>query len=241
MATSKPHSTISYNTEPFLKSKLDSWLKAHYIQAYQYIRHKGEDGDKDHIHLRIEPNKALDLMDLTEDLKEPVHGSDKPLGVRPWRPSKEEDWFLYSVHDPKYLKIKYGDGSNKGEKLPYKDEDIVVSENYDLEVAMIRARAMLEHTAPSIIKAIREGESPVKLAELGNNPALINQTLNLFGHGEINKIKSDLLDAQKKLHIALLKNKIYEDFLLSQGYVLGEDSKGLPTIDLNPFLEILNN
>lgn len=241
MATSKPHSTISYNTEPFLRSKLDSWVKAHYIQAYQYIKHKGEDGDKDHIHLRIEPNKALDLMNLTDELKEYVVGSEKPLGVRPWRPSKEEDWFLYSVHDKKYLQIKYGDGSNKGEKLPYKDENIIVSEGYDLEVAFIRARAMLEHTAPSIIKAIRSGESPVKLAEMGNNPVLINQTLNLFGHGEINKIKSDLVDTQGKLHIALLKIKIYEDFLLSEGFLIGEDSKGMPTIDYNPFLDVVNN
>ena len=46
MATQKPISTISYNTEAFLKEKLESWLAEHLIQAYQYICHKGEDGDK---------------------------------------------------------------------------------------------------------------------------------------------------------------------------------------------------
>ena len=104
MATQKPISTISYNTEPFLKEKLDTWYQAHIIQAYQYICHKGEDGDKDHIHVRIEPNKKLDPMDLIEQLREYQIGKDKPLGCRPFRPSKEEDWILYAVHDEEYLK-----------------------------------------------------------------------------------------------------------------------------------------
>ena len=118
MATQKPISTISYNSEAFLKEKLNEWYKDHIIQAYQYICHKGEDGDKDHIHLRIEPNKRVDPMALTEQLKEFEIGKIKPLGIRPWRASKEEDWFLYAVHDKDYLKLKYG-GFQKFEKLPY--------------------------------------------------------------------------------------------------------------------------
>ena len=95
MATQKPISSISYNTEAFLKEKLETWLSAHIIQSYQYICHKGEDGDKDHIHLRIEPNKKVDSMVFMEELREYVKGEDKPLGVRPFRPSKEEDWFFF--------------------------------------------------------------------------------------------------------------------------------------------------
>lgn len=138
MATQKPISTISYNTEGFLKEKLDGWLQAHIIQAYQYICHKGEDGDKDHIHVRIEPNKRLDPMDLQDELKEYQIGHDKPLGCRPFRPSKEEDWFLYAVHDKKYLNLKYG-GGERGEKLHYSWRDIKVPDNYDCEVAFVRA------------------------------------------------------------------------------------------------------
>ena len=87
MATQKPISTISYNSELFLKEKLDNWIKAHIIQTYMYICHKGEDGDKDHIHVRIEPNKKLDPMDLQAQLLEYKIGNDKPLGCRPFRPS----------------------------------------------------------------------------------------------------------------------------------------------------------
>ena len=68
--TSNPLSSISYNTESFLKEKLQSWYDNHLIQCFMYIKHKGEDGDKDHIHFRIEPNRRLDPMNLLEDLKE---------------------------------------------------------------------------------------------------------------------------------------------------------------------------
>lgn len=173
MATQKPISTISYNTESFLKEKLDIWLSAHIIQAYQYICHKGEDGDKDHIHLRIEPNKKLDPMDLQEELREYQIGKEKPLGCRPFRPSKEEDWILYAVHDSQYLKTKYG-GGEKGEKLPYKWQDIVVPEYYDMEIAFIRAKAKLEHTSSNIATRLQRGESPVSLFMEGENPFMVN-------------------------------------------------------------------
>lgn len=173
MATQKPISTISYNTESFLKEKLDIWLKAHIIQTYMYICHKGEDGDKDHIHLRIEPNKKLDPMDLKESLKEYPLGKDKPLVCRPWRPSKEEDWFLYVVHDPDYLKIKYG-GGEKGEKLPYKWQDIKVPEDYDCEIAFIRAKSKLEHTSVNMAARMQKGASPLNLIMEGENVYTVN-------------------------------------------------------------------
>ena len=132
MATSQPISTISYNSLDFLKNKLDTWYRHHMIQCYMFICHKGEDGDKDHIHVRIEPNKRLDPMDLSDMLKEPDPHNTKPLGCRPWRSSKEEDWFLYAIHDKEYLKVKYGN-SNKDGKIEYDISDIICSEGYDVE------------------------------------------------------------------------------------------------------------
>ena len=173
MATQKPISTVSYNSESFLKEKLDTWFKAHIIQAYQYIKHKGEDGDKDHIHLRIEPNKKLDPMDLQSELREFEPGIELPLCCRPWRPSKEEDWFLYVVHDPTYLKLKYG-GGEKGEKLPYVWQDIVVSPFYDCEIAFIRAKAYLEHTSVNMATRLQNGDSPIDLILQGENVHTVN-------------------------------------------------------------------
>lgn len=190
MATQKPISTISYNTEPFLREKLESWVKAHIIQSYMYIKHKGEDGDKDHIHVRLEPNKKLDPMDLEESLREYEFGKDKPLGVRPFRPSKEEDWILYAVHDADYLKLKYG-GGEKGEKIPYKWEDIQAPEYYDTEIAYIRARSNLEHTSANMIKRIRSGSDAKRLIEEGENVYVVNAVLKALSVTDYERLYQD--------------------------------------------------
>lgn len=215
MATQKPISTISYNSEKFLREKLDIWVDAHIIQAYQYIPHKGEDGDKDHIHLRIEPNKKLDPMDLSEQLREYRIGEDKPLCCRPFRPSKEEDWILYVVHDEQYLKVKYG-GGEKGEKLPYKWQDIRVSEYYDMEIAYIRAKAYLEHTSVNIASRMQQGENPLNLIMQGENVYTVNALMRALtvtdyqrALDELNRTKEQLtalLEAVERLGYSIVND-----------------------------------
>lgn len=190
MATQKPISTISYNSESFLLEKLESWRSAHIIQSYQYICHKGEDGDKDHIHLRIEPNKKLDPMDLQESLKEYVFGHDKPLGCRPFRPSKEEDWILYAVHDKKYLSLKYG-GGEKGEKLPYTWNDVKVPDDYDMEIAFIRAKSSMEHTSVNMATRLQSGDSPLSLILEGENPYIVNSLIRALSSSDYERVISE--------------------------------------------------
>lgn len=199
MATQKPISTISYNTEAFLKEHLDDWVKAHIIQAYHYIVHIGEDGDKDHIHLRIEPNRKLDPMDLTEKLKEfdPQHPT-KPLGIRPWRPSKEEDWFLYAVHDADYLALRYG-GAEKGEKLPYDWSDIKASDCYDVHTAFVRAKASMKHTTPSLAKRLRYGEDPLDLITEGENVFTINAVMRALTANDYQRAIQELAFAEQRI------------------------------------------
>lgn len=198
MATQKPISTISYNSEKFLREKLDIWVDAHIIQAYQYILHKGEDGDKDHIHLRIEPNKKLDPMDLLEQLREYRIGEDKPLCCRPFRPSKEEDWILYAVHDEQYLKAKYG-GGEKGEKLPYKWQDIRVSDYYDMEIAYIRAKAYLEHTSVNIASRMQQGENPLNLIMQGENVYTVNALMRALTVTDYQRALDELTRTKEQL------------------------------------------
>lgn len=202
MATQKPISTISYNTEAFLKEKLDTWYKAHIIQSYQYICHKGEAGDKDHIHVRIEPNKRIDPMDLQEQLREYQMGKDKPLGCRPFRPSKEEDWFLYAVHDKQYLKTKYK-GGEKGEKLPYKWEDIKAPEDYDVEIAFIRAKQKLEHTGANIAQRMKEGDNAIKLITEGENPYTVNAIMRAIASNDYERLQKEKNEITKQLNEVL--------------------------------------
>lgn len=190
MATQKPISTISDNTESFLIEKLQILFDAHIIQAWQYITHKGEDGDKDHIHLRIEPNKRVDPMELSDMFKEYENGKDKPLGVRPWRQSKEEDWFLYAVHDSDYLLNKYGCGE-RGEKLPYDWKDINTSPDYDLETAWIRAKAAQKHSSVNITKSIQNGQKPVDLLLQGENPYIVSNVLHLLSGTDYSRLAAE--------------------------------------------------
>lgn len=203
MATQKPISTISYNSEEFLKSKLKKWYDAHIIQAYQYIKHIGEDGDKDHIHLRIEPNKKLDPMDLQTELREFTTDSVKPLGCRPFRPSKEEDWILYACHDETYLKIKYG-GGEKGEKIPYFWDEIKVNEFYDIEIAYIRAKAYMEHTTVNVATKLRNGENALNLILQGENPHTVNALMQAIKQNDYNRLNTDYQNLKNRLELITL-------------------------------------
>lgn len=218
MATQKPISTISYNSEAFLVEKLQSLYDSHIIQAWQYIKHKGEDRDKDHIHLRIEPNKRIDPMELTEMFKEFEKGKDKPLGVRPWRNSKEEDWFLYAVHDSDYLSLKYG-GGDRGEKLPYVWKDINTSPDYDLETAWIRAKAAQKHSTVNIASQIQNGQNPVDLVFQGENPYTVMNILRLISGTDYSRLSAEY-------------KKLYDDYqslidaLNRDGLIVSRDENG---------------
>lgn len=222
MATQKPISTISYNTEAFLKEKLESWLSAHIIQAYQYIKHKGEDGDKDHIHVRLEPNKKLDPMDLQEALREFQQGNDKPLGCRPFRPSKEEDWILYAVHDEQYLKLKYG-GGEKGEKIPYKWQDIQVPEYYDIEVAFVRAKAHLEHTSVNMATRLQNGDNPLELIMQGENVYTVNAIMRALSATDYQRVLDELTRERERLKSLIQAIENY-------GLVIEADDNGQPIL-----------
>lgn len=120
MRTSKPISTISYNSEEHLRFKLNELIKARKISDYMYIQHTAEEDEKkDHIHLWVKPNTLLDTMDLQDhfieiDPKNPLH----PFRCIDFRASSVDDWILYSQHYGPYL-------ASKGEsrEFAYSKED----------------------------------------------------------------------------------------------------------------------
>lgn len=131
MQTSKPMSTISYNTESFLKSQLDYLLRSHVIDYYMYIKHIGEtdifgEKEKDHIHLFILPNHRINSADLDELFTEPQL-NNLPLKCISWNVSKSDDWILYVLHDPTYLFTKM-----ETREIQYKFGDLNTSSEEDL-------------------------------------------------------------------------------------------------------------
>lgn len=86
MATSKPISTISYNTLDFLVPRLESLVAGEILQAWFFIPHNAETHKDDevkgkaHIHLLLMPNKRVDLVKLAKMFVEVDPAKpDKPL------------------------------------------------------------------------------------------------------------------------------------------------------------------
>ena len=131
MNTSKPIATISYNSPTRLLSVLQALQSKHIISFWAYMFHYGEDdeaGKKPHIHLYVEPAKRLQTEELRELLKEfdPEH-PDKLKGCLSFVSSKFGDWYMYVLHDVKYLASK-----GKERKYHYSHEMFVTSDNDDL-------------------------------------------------------------------------------------------------------------
>lgn len=107
MKTAKLISTISFNTPSFVQGTITRLLESELITYSHWIQHKPEQGDnKEHIHLVIEPAKALDTLFLSKEFIQPVP-NEKPLKTLPWNKSKISDWILYSLHHRGYLASKF--------------------------------------------------------------------------------------------------------------------------------------
>lgn len=141
MRTTKPISTISFNSEAYLAQKLNELLKAGRVSFWAFIPHKPEDdeaGNKPHHHVYIEPSKMLQTDDVREELKEfdPEH-PDKPKGCLVFRSSKFGEWYLYALHDRAYLASK-----GQSRKYHYSHDEMRSSDPDDL-LCMARSIDML--------------------------------------------------------------------------------------------------
>lgn len=131
MKTSKPISTISYNSEEFLKAKLDYLVRSGEVAFWYYIKHHGEYDketniqDKDHIHLYCEFADRVDTIKLGEVFLEYENGdlNSKPLKCMPFRVSKPYDALLYNIHHAQYLLQKF-----EQKEFAYTIGDIVTSD-----------------------------------------------------------------------------------------------------------------
>lgn len=131
MKTSKPFSTISYNSEDFINQRLGELVQRRQIDFFAWVYHYAEEDEtKDHKHVYIVPNGRVDTDQILDYLLEhdPKHPS-KPLGcIRP-HSSKFADWYLYALHDVTYLASK-----GQARKYHYVIEDVITSDrDYLLE------------------------------------------------------------------------------------------------------------
>ena len=125
MRTSKPFSTISYNTTEYLTAKLDELVQSRKIEFYAFIEHLPEDDEtKFHKHVLIIPNGTINTDQVQDYLTEfDPENPDKPLGCIMCRSSKFGDWYLYALHDKGYL-------AQRGQirKYQYTADELIVSD-----------------------------------------------------------------------------------------------------------------
>lgn len=138
MRTTKPISTISFNTAPFLKLKLNELLKAGRISFWAFITHKPEDdegGKKEHHHVYIEPAKMLQSDDIRAQLTEiDLDNLDKPRKCITFRASKFDPWYMYGLHDKRYLA-----SISQSRRFHYSHEDFITSDSDDF---LFKARSI---------------------------------------------------------------------------------------------------
>lgn len=144
MKTTKPISTISFNTENFLHDKLTELTRAGIVSFWAYVTHQPEPGEGDkggkkiHHHVYIEPSKSIQTDDIREQLREFDPGEpDKPLGCLNFVQSKFDDWYMYGLHDAKYLASK-----GQSRTLHYTSDDFISSHDGDF-LYMVRSIDML--------------------------------------------------------------------------------------------------
>lgn len=179
--TAKPISTISYNTESFLTNKLDAFLASGKIEDYRFIFHQGEDGDKDHFHVLVYPNRRIDTVEFRETFKEVTPDcGDKPLGCMPFRSSKPDHWLMYVLHDELYLKSHKSDNDGDG-KIPYSIEDISTPYPEQL-IRDYRSAIRLRQTdSQKVLDSIRHGEKLTDIAYNNDiNPTKVLALMNLM-------------------------------------------------------------
>lgn len=124
LKTSKPFSTISYNSEPFLIERLKDLENRRIINFWAFIDHIPEqDEKKAHKHLYVVPNGQLCTDKFIDYLLEPDLTLGKPLKCLPCQSSKFGDWYLYALHDTAYLLSKM-----QSREYHYTDEDLHVSD-----------------------------------------------------------------------------------------------------------------
>lgn len=168
MGTSKPISTISYNTPAFLEARLNELIKARKIQFWAFVLHKAEaDELKDHIHLFIDPPiGSIKPLDITEYLMEldPTHPG-KPLKCLSWSKSDFDNWWLYCTHNKAYLASK-----NQSRAFQYSECDFRSSDEDDFHfrISQVDVSRLLPYR--DMLSAIQAGMSFAQYFSQGRVP-----------------------------------------------------------------------
>lgn len=166
MKTTKPISTVSYNSAQFLYGVLQRLVSNEIIQFFAFIEHTPEEDEKkSHFHVYLEPAKPVDTLWLRKQFIEPVKDRpNEPLASLPFQSSKWVDWYWYVLHDPAYLAAK-----NQSRKYTYIQDDIVTNDlDYLLEKVRVNPNPKAELVR--VLDMLQAGYRPLQIAAQLNVP-----------------------------------------------------------------------
>lgn len=108
MRSTKSVSSIAYHRPEIFGPLTDSLRAANVIGPALWIAHRGEGGDKPHIHLLLVGGfKTYDTAKVGSLWGFDIVGDDKGSVSALWRVTRNiSDWLLYGIHDSKYLMSK---------------------------------------------------------------------------------------------------------------------------------------
>lgn len=179
MRTSKPISTISYNSQEYLIHQLDELVKKHKVSDYIFINHFAEEDEKkNHIHLWLKPNTLLDTMELQKHFME-LNPKDptKPFKCIDFRPSQVDDFILYTAHYEPYL-------ATKGESREYhysKDDFVYLDDDTFDDLWNHAFKGSEWATRNQILQALSDGTAdPSNLILNGTIPLNMASQLSSF-------------------------------------------------------------
>lgn len=132
MKTTRVISTISFNTEDFLKGKLNDLVDSDILSYWVYIKHlPDKDSGKEHFHVYMQPSKAVDLTALRKQFKEPDPENENPRGCLTIDKSEWQNWCWYVLHDWAYLMSK-----GQTRNVHYKTSDLVCNDDDELTLLL---------------------------------------------------------------------------------------------------------
>lgn len=168
MKTSKPFSTISYNSADFLTVKLNDLVNRRKLAFWAYVEHLPEEDEKKaHKHLYIVPNGQINTDEVLLDILveyDPAH-PEKPLGCVGVKSSKFYDWYMYSIHDVDYLSSK-----GQSRKYHYRREEVACSDTDYLNEEIHQMDMSKLSKVKALNEAVRNGVPFEELLMRGQIP-----------------------------------------------------------------------
>lgn len=172
MKTTKPLSTISYNSFGFLTGKLKDLTANDILKFWAFIEHMPEEDEKkNHFHVFMLPAKQVDDVWLQKQFIEPdPQGARKCLLVEK---SKFVDWYWYVLHDARYLASK-----GQSRKFHYLPEQVFSSEP-DYLAELVRNSPLPKNDIDTVYGYLKQGLQPLEIARLMNIPLTrLNYAIN---------------------------------------------------------------